>query len=323
MQNVISFMQKKILWGSIALIIVGLSIFVIATSIGKSKSDKSDKLRVVTTLFPLYSFAKEIGGDKVDVSLLLPPGVESHVYEPKPSDIVKINESDVFVYTGKYMERWAEDIIKGLSNEHLIIIDSSNGIKLAKGEDGEDVHGEKSGDGFDPHIWLDFNNAQIMVDGIMKAMIEQDPSNAVYYTNNANQYKKQLTVVDDNYRTTLLKCQSKEIVYGGHYAFGYMVRRYGLSYVAAQGFAPDSEPTANDLVALVKQIKKRGIQYIFYEELSSPKIAQTLSNETSAKMLLLNGAHNISKDDLASEVGFIGLMERNLDNLSLGLGCLK
>src|SRR4030042_3394042 len=113
------------------------------------------KLKVITTLFPLYDMAKRIGADKADVSLLLPPGVEAHSFEPKPSDIVKINEADIFVYTGKFMEPWAEDVIKGVANNNLIVVDASRGAKMVTGvfHDAEEPAGS-----LDPHIWLDFDN---------------------------------------------------------------------------------------------------------------------------------------------------------------------
>ncbi len=287
-----------------------------AVTISQKPKTGDHKLSVITTLFPLYDFANIIGGDKVNVVLLLPPGVESHSFEPKPSDVVKINESDFFVYTGKYMETWAEDIINGMTNKNVKVIDSSIGIQLAK--DDEHEH-----EGVDPHIWLGFDNAQIMVDNIANAFTEKDPDNAAYYKNNAGEYKSKLVALDNEYRTTLTKCESKDIVYGGHYAFGYLSKRYGLQYFAAQGISPDAEPTANDLISLVDQIRKNNIKYIFYEELTSPKISETLAKETGSRMLLLNAAHNLSKDDFENKVTYISIMEKNLNNLSIGLGCNK
>lgn len=337
--------MKKTLFvvGVIAIIVLG--IYAVSNIAQKPKSD-SRKITIVTTLFPLYDFAKNIGQDKVEVSLLLPPGVEAHTFEPKPSDIVKINESDLFVYTGKFMEPWAEDIIKGISGKDVKIVDTSAGIELMKEEE-EHEHEHEEGPheheetahqeeaehnhehehhrhgGVDPHVWLDFANAKIMVDNITKTLVEKDPANASYYQNNAQNYNEKLTKLDNDHKATLAKCQSKEIIYGGHYAFGYLAKRYGLSYTAAQGFSPDSEPTAKDLIELVEQIKKNNIKYVFYEELSSPKIAETLSQETGAQMLLLNGAHNLSKEDYENDATYISLMESNLKNLSTGLLCTK
>jgi len=282
------------------------------------ESSRMKKLKVITTLFPLYDMAKNIGADKADVSLLLPPGVEAHSFEPKPSDIVKINEADVFVYTGKFMEPWAEDVIKGAANKNLLVVDASRGIKMIPGvfHDADEPAGS-----LDPHIWLDFDNAKIMVKNILQAFQLKDGANKDFYEQKANDYNGKLTELDALYKKTLATCRDKEIVYGGHYAFGYMAKRYGLKYLAAQGVSPDSEPTANDLVRLVEQIKKDKIRYIFYEELTSPKIAETIAGETKTKMLLLNAAHNLSRDQFEQGLSFFDILKKDLENMRVGLEC--
>jgi zinc transport system substrate-binding protein len=318
-------MKKNIIVPIVILIIV-IGAIIVGLSLNNKKEVNGNKISVVTTLFPLYDFAREIGGDKVQVSLLLPPGVEAHAFEPKPSDIVMINESDLFVYTGKFMEPWIEDIIKGITNKNVKVIDSSVGIELMEEDTHEeDEHEEKHPhhDGVDPHIWLGFNNSQIMVSNIVKILAEKDPVNADFYNTNASLYIKKLSTLDESYKNTLSVCKTREVVYGGHYAFGYLAKRYNLEYVSAQGFSPDSEPTAKDMVTLIDQIKKGNINYIFYEELASPKIAETLSRETGAKLLLLNGAHNLSKEEMKNNVSFLSIMEKNLVNLKTGLGCSK
>jgi zinc transport system substrate-binding protein len=276
------------------------------------------KIRVVTTLFPLYDFARNIGRDKAEVSLLLPPGVEPHSFEPKPSNVVTINEADVFIYTGKFMEPWAENIIKGLSNKNLIVVDASRGTKMVPGvfRDQDEPAGS-----LDPHIWLDFDNAGVMVRNIAQAMEEKDPADKSFFQQNAEGYDRRLTELDSEFRASLSNCQDREIVYAGHYAFGYMTRRYGLKYMAAQGVSPDAEPTANDLVALIEQVKKDNLKYIFYEELTSPKIAETIANETHTQMLLLNAAHNVSKAQFDEGVSFLDILKTDLANLKTGLEC--
>jgi zinc transport system substrate-binding protein len=311
-------MNKKYIIGLSILVVLIVGSFVLFSNKKENVVSKS-KIKVVTTLFPLFDFVKEIGGDKVEVSLLLPPGVEAHSFEPKPSDIIKINESDVFAYTGKFMEPWAEDIIKGVTNKEVSFVNTSDGINLMKLTEGmpDEAHG------IDPHIWLDFDNNKIMVDIITKALVEKDPSNSSFYQKNATEYKNKLANLDDQYKSGLTKCENKEIVYGGHYAFGYLANRYNLKYLAAQGLAPDSEPTANDLIKLVEQVKKNNIKYVFYEEMTTPKIAETIANETNAKMLLLNAAHNVTKEDIENNVSFLSIMNENLINLKTGLVCSK
>ena len=276
------------------------------------------RVKVVTTLFPLYDMARSIGADQAEVTLLLPPGAEAHSFEPKPSDIVKVGEADVFVYTGKFMEPWAADVVKAAAGNHLVVVDASRDTKMIPGvfHDRDEPAGS-----LDPHIWLDFDNAKQMVRNIAEALEAKDSANRALYERRTDDYSRELTVLDSAYRTTLAACKTREIVYGGHYAFGYMAARYGLKYLAAQGVSPDAEPTAQDLARLVEQIRKDKVKYVFYEELTSPKIAQTIAGETDAKLLLLNAAHNVTKDQLEQGLTFFDILRANLANLKTGLEC--
>jgi zinc transport system substrate-binding protein len=304
------------------LAVAGVIVALAATHFLKTADILADraqhKINVITTLFPLYDMAKNIGGDETDVSLLLPAGAEAHSFEPKPSDIIKINEADVFVYTGKFMEPWAEDIIKSVTNKNLVIVDTSRGTRMIRGV----FHDEDEPAGsLDPHIWLDFDNAKTMVRNISQALEAKDIANKDFYKRKADDYINKLTELDSAYKTALASCKDREIVYGGHYAFGYLANRYGLKYLAAQGVSPDAEPTVRDLANLVEQIKRNKIKYIFYEELTSPKIAETIASETNVRMLLLNAAHNVSKDQLEQDISFFEILKADLDNLKIGLEC--
>ena len=299
-------------------IIVGGLIVLSQIKRTKQKTIGAGKITIVTTLFPLYDMAKNIGADKADVSLLVPPGTEPHTFEPKPSDIIKINEADCFVYTGRFMEPWAEDIIKGVMNKKLIVVDASKGTRMIPAVFS---HKKEARGALDPHIWLDFDNAKIMAKNIADALAAADPADKAFFQQRADAYNTKLIELDAAFRKTLSTCKSKEIVYGGHYAFGYLAKRYGLRYLAAQGVAPDAEPTAKDLVRLVEQIKKNNIHYVFYEELTSPKIAETLARETHAKILLLNAAHNVTKDQFERGVSLFEILNTDLEQLKIGLEC--
>ncbi len=312
--------------------------------------DTKGKVEVVTTLFPTYDFAKQIGKDKVNVSLLLPPGVESHTFEPKPQDIVRITKADVFIYTGKFMEPWAEDMIKGVSNKNLVVVDASKGIELSGEEDhdeelehhgeegkhheeGEDHEGEEHAEhqaeehghqhgGKDPHIWLDLANAQVMVNTITQALAQKDPKNRAFYLNNAKEYNEKLADLDKRFKETLSTCKHKTIIYGGHFAFGYFAKRYGLEHVSPyDGFSPNAEPSPKAIAELINKLKRLGIKYIYFEELLDPKVARVISQETGARLELLHGAHNVSKDELSRGRTFIDIMEDNLKKLRVGLEC--
>lgn len=302
----------------------------------EEKAETAQRIQIITTLFPLYDFAKNIGQDKAEVVLLLPPGIEPHSFEPKPEDIVRINKADLFIYTGKYMERWADDILKGLDHKSLVVVDSSQGISLMeeKGEH-EHKHGEKHANQegrkphpqegrhheIDPHFWLDFENAQKMVDSILEGLVKKDPNNKELYRTNAEQYKSKLYDLDQKFRQTLSRCKKKAFVHAGHFAFGYLAKRYGLHYLAAYGFSPDAEPSPKKLIELTKALKRYGLNHIYYEELIIPRVAETISKETGATLLMLQGAHNLAKEEFERGVTFISLMEGNLKNLEIGLQC--
>ncbi len=310
---------------SCILICLTLVLAVFCRSVEPGETPQGQKrLKIVASLFPLYDFAKNVGKDKADVILLMPPGMEPHSFEPKPADIILLNKTDIFIYTNRYMEPWAAAILKGLDNKALVVVDSSKGLELIKGSE-EGHHHEadhEESEGMDPHVWLDFSNAMKMVDTIAGAFAQKDPDNGAYYRANAEAYKAQLAVLDKKFVETLSRCAHREIVSGGHNTFGYLARRYRLKFVSAySGFSPDAEPTSRDLIELTKTLRQHGLSYIFYEELLSPGIAETISRETGAKLLMLHGAHNISRDDLQKGVTFISLMNRNLENLRTGLQC--
>ncbi len=305
------------------IIAVALALMVAVAGMSCSKREKppteAHKLTIVTSLFPLYDFVKNIGREKVEVNLLMPPGVEPHSFEPKPADIANLNKADIFIYTNKYMEPWAANIIKGMDSSHTLIIDSSKGIKfIEESEEDSDSHGHE---GMDPHIWLDLGNAIKMVDNISEGLIQRDPANKDFYRKNAAEYKAELETLDKKFQTGLSSCKKKTFINGGHFAFGYLARRYGLTYMSAYGFSPDAEPTPGQLIKISKLLEQQGLKYIFYEELITPRVADTLARETGAQLLFLHGAHNISKEEFEKGTSFVKIMEQNLANLETGLEC--
>jgi zinc transport system substrate-binding protein len=292
----------------------------------KSK-ESGRKISVVTTLFPLYDFARNICGDKADVTLLLPPGVEAHSFEPKPADLVTISKADVFIYTNPVMEPWATKLLKGVAQPSLCVVDASLGAAMLTA--GKQSHEEKDhaceehdhAGSVDPHLWLDFKNAAIMVDNLAAAISAKDSANANYYKAKAAAYKAELQKLDTEFSSGLTNCEKRTFLHGGHYAFGYLANRYGLTYRSAQAVNPDAEPTPSTIAELLKMVKADGLKYVYAEELVSPRISDMIAKETGVKILMLHGAHNISKDDLSGGATFIGLMRKNLESLRVGLLC--
>jgi zinc transport system substrate-binding protein len=288
-------------------------------------------LQVVTTLFPLYDFARNVGGERAQVTLLLPPGVEPHSFEPRPKDILRINQADVFVYTGSFMEPWAAAIIKGVDESKLVVVDASEGAAVepetegAPAEEGESRHDTRREgshkEPIDPHIWLDLGNAQKMVDNICAGCVRKDPGNKAFYEKNAEAYKAKLAGLDRQFKEGLAQCETRLFVHGGHYAFNYLARRYRLTYVSAYGFSPDAEPSPRHLAEMVRTIRRRNVKYVFYEELLQPRVAETLARETHVLLLPLNGGHNVTAEEMRKGVTFISLLEQDLNNLRKGLRC--
>jgi zinc transport system substrate-binding protein len=291
----------------------------------EERGGRKARLQVETTLFPLYDFAKNVCGPKGDVRLILPPGVEPHSFEPKPGDVLKINKADIFVYTGDFMEPWAAAIIKGARRGDLIVVDASRGAALRR-ESADEGPAGRGPDGtgragVDPHLWLDLDNAQVMVDNILAGVVRKDPRNRSFYEKNAAAYKAKLRELDEKFRKGLASCETRLFVHGGHYAFNYLAHRYNLSYVSLYGFSPDAEPSPRHLADVVQEIRRRKINYIFYEELLQPRMAETIAHETGVQLLSLNGGHNVTKEELQKGATFISLLESDLENLKVGLQC--
>jgi len=318
---------------TLLLFIFSLAVSMVISSCARQEEKKPERTRlvVVATLFPLYDFAKNVAGERAEVTLLLPPGAEPHGFEPKPADFVRLNKADVFLYTSPDMEPWASDILKGLQNRALEVVNTSRGIITGEGRE-EDQHrhdrqvkpipGHHSRSGAaDPHIWLDFRNAVTMVENIRDGLVKKDPAGKDVYEKNAASTIGQLQALDERFRRGLQNCEKKVLVNGGHFAFDYMAKRYGFRYVSVYGISPDAEPTAATLAKLTRLIRENRLGYLFHEELISPRVAETLAGETGTTLLKLYPAGNISKEQFDRGDSFITLMDRNLESLKTGLQC--
>jgi len=283
------------------------------------EAPSAGKIRVVATIYPLYEFAREVGKDRADVTQMIPPGVEAHTYEPKPSDIVRVSESDVLVINGAGLEKWARDMIAEAGNERLRVVDSSLHANLLPAS-GDGPQAQAPG-GSDPHIWLDFQNDQMIVDAIADAMSGADPPNRDYYIANADAYKSKLENLDASYAEDLRSCENREYITGGHRAFGYLDRRYNLTELAAYGTSPDSEPSPRRIRALADIAREHRLGYVYVERLVSPKAGEALAAEVDAKTLILDPGHNIAPSQLNTGEDFISIMRVNLVNLRIGLVC--
>lgn len=279
-----------------------------------SSTNNSPQISIIASLFPWYDLSREIGGDRVTVKLLLPPGVEAHAFEPTPSDMITLSKAKLFLYTGDYMEPWVQDILDSLDGSAPQ--SSALGADLATIADDDEEEG-----GFDPHIWLDPILMSKAAGRLAQALGKIDPDNKAYYNQRLENYQNRLEKLDADYRSTLAKCKQKDFIYAGHYAFGYLANRYGLQYQAAQGFSPDAESSPKKLSDLLTTLKNDKADYIFAEELDNSQLAESLAKDAGVEILILNSAHNVSKDDIKAGLTYEQIMKNNLKQLSIGLKC--
>ena len=333
--------MKKIIRFAISLcLIVTLMATASGCNIGKYADLDDSKPLIVTTLFPQYDFARQLVKDKAEVVLLLSPGVESHDFEPTPSDIILINKADLFIYTGDEMEPWVAKILDSIDNKDLAIIDVSEGVETICEEENREhnhVHDEniQSGNiilesdehsghdhshGADPHIWTSPVNAMKMVENIQKALVEIDSENASFYETNAHEYIHSLEELDSQFRQIVSESDSKTIYFGGRFAMSYFAHEYGLNYVAAfDSCQAESEPSARLIVKIIDLMRKENVTYIFHEEMTDPKAARIIAEEIDGEALLLHSCHNISKAEMAAGATYLSLMEQNVTNIRKAL----
>lgn len=279
---------------------------------------ESDKPNVIVTLFPQYDMVRTIAQDKVNLEFLLPAGVEPHAYEPTPSTLIKINESDLFIYTSNDMETWISNLFNELDESGPIVVNTSTGVELIS-HDGEDEHGGEESE-LDPHYWLDPLNAKIMVENVTNGLIEMDPENKDFYQTNAKNYLLELDTLDKEFIDLFDRVKLNKIIYGGHFAFGYLAHRFNIEILSPYtGYSPDAEPSVSSLSELIDVMNANQIKIIFYEELIDPKIARTISEQTGAEIEVLHGAHNLSAEEMEQGLTYFDVMRSNIAKLKVAL----
>lgn len=318
------------------ILIITLSLFITSCT-NQLKPQVSDedkgKLKVYASIYPMYDFAKKIGKDKIDVKLMVPPGAEPHHWEPTAKLMAELKKADVFIYNGINMEMWVDKVIGSLNNENLIVVEASKGIDLLKfdnyeseiynheghgHEEGheeheEDKHEHHHGE-YDPHVWLDPIRAIKQAENIKNALIKADEENKKFYEENFNEFAKKLRDLDRKYKEGLSDRKTDYIVVA-HAAFGYMADRYGLEQISISGLSPQEEPSAAKMARISELVREHGVKYIFFETLTSPKLAEVIAKETGAKTAVLNPIGGLTKEDIDKGKDYISAMEENLEVL--------
>jgi len=272
-----------------------------------STPTNNHKISVLTSFYPLFEFTKQVGGDKVDVSLLVPPGVEPHDWEPTITDLQLMQQADVIVINGIGFENWIDKIDS--INSNVLVVDTSSGISIIKTADivhNEDISG-------DPHIWLNPITAKIQVQNIADSLIVIDPKNQKYYLENRDLYLTKLDSLDSKIRNELASCNNDFIAF--HKAFLYFADEYGLvQHTIIDSNNPHAEPTPKTLEQIINLAREKNIDIIFTEEAVDTRTSQVVANEIGGKVLILSPLE-IGDDD----TNYIQKMEENLSNLKEAL----
>ncbi|MDR2051839.1 MAG: metal ABC transporter substrate-binding protein [Treponema sp.] len=287
----------------------------------KDAGTSNGKINVVATIFPPYDFVREIAGDKVNLTMLLPPGAESHSFEPTPQDIIKVQNCDVFIYVGGESDAWVERILESMDTSRIEIITLMDCVEVVEelvveGMQEEEEEEEAEGPEYDEHVWTSPRNAKLIVRKIADVLKQRDTSNAAVYEQNAASYLAKLTDLDASFQDMINGAKRKTFIFGDRFPFRYFADAYGLSYFAAfPGCSTETECSAATVAFLVDKVRSEKIPVVFHIELSNEKIADTICEETGAKKLLLHAVHNVSKRDFDRGANYYDLMTQNVKNL--------
>ncbi|NLA82481.1 MAG: zinc ABC transporter substrate-binding protein [Clostridiaceae bacterium] len=311
------------------LIILVLGLLLSACGQPKPGQSPGDKLEVVTTIFPPYDFVRQLGGQMLEVSMLLPPGSESHTYEPTPREVARIASCDLFIYNGGISDSWVERLLDAAEIDRDKTVRMMDFVELLE-ESHEGIldHDHDHDDEpiphlheYDEHIWTSPKNALLIVSGIADRLVQADPDNARVYQDNLQDYKARLQALDQAFQEVVDQGKRREIIVADRFPLIYFTSHYGLDYTAAfPGCAAETDPKPRTVAGIIDRVKAEAIPYIFYIEFSNEKLADLVVEETGAQKLLFHTAHNVAKEDLDKGASYLSIMEANLENLKRGLG---
>lgn len=296
---------------------------------GDSTSTDSDKLSIVTTIFPEYDWVAQIVGDKadaIDLTLLLDNGVDLHSYQPTADDIVKISSCDLFIYVGGESDAWVDDALKEAINKDMIVIDllevlgdSVKEEEVVEGMEAEDEEEEEEGPEYDEHVWLSLRNAVILVKTIEEAIAKLDADNADAYKTNADSFIEKLEALDEEYKNTVENAKYKTLLFGDRFPFRYMTDDYGLEYYAAfVGCSAESEASFETISFLAGKVDELGLPAVVALEGTDHRIAETVIASTknkSAEIVSMDSMQSVTSADVENGTSYLSIMEKNLSVL--------
>ena len=294
---------------------------------------------MVTTIFPYYDFARQVAGDRIDLRLAVPAGMDSHSFEPTPADMRLIQEADLLISNGGEMEHWLSEVLEAIDAPDLEKITMMDYVETfeeilvegmeeaAHSHDHDHEHVDSLGDDgheeeieYDEHIWTSPKNAMVIVEEIRDKLTQMDPDGASVYEENAEVYLEKLSRLDQEFEQVAADEKRNMIIIGGKFPFRYLAEAYGFEYRAAfSGCSSDTEPSARTIAYLIDRVKEYDIPVVYYLELSSTRVAEIIGEETGADILLLHSCHNVTRREFDAGVTYLELMEQNVENLRKGL----
>jgi len=307
----------------IAILIVTYPSFFDQTKIKQNSMgnlSETTKLKVAASFFPLYEFARNVGGNKAEVYSFLPIGEEPHSWEPSIQQIEKVKRTKIFIYNGAGMEAYVSNFISSGEFSNVTFVKATEGISLIKADSVENDKEILAEGGLDPHVWNDPIYAEQEVINIKNAMKKADPANSQYYEDNANAYLTKLATLDSNIKSGLSNCK-KDTFVSFHNAFNYFSNRYGIHDVWISGMAPESDVPPQDIQKIIQVAKNKNVKVIFSEDLVDPRLANTLADEVGAQVMILSPLEGINQTELQEGKTYLDKWYQNLHNLRTALEC--
>ena len=272
-----------------------------------------DRLKVVATFSIIGDVVKNVGGDRVDLTMLVGPNADAHVYSPTPTDARKLADAKLIVVNGLGFEGWIDRLVKASGSKAPIVV-AANGVKPRRMADS---HGHSHGS--DPHAWQSVANVKLYATNIRNGLIAADPAGKTAYEANATAYLAKLDALDREVRDAVAKIPAeRRRVITTHDAFGYFQDAYGLEFIAPQGVSTESEASAKDVARIIAQIKRQKIPALFMENISDPRLLKRIADETGAK-----AGGTLYSDALTDQKGpaptYIDLIRHNLKQIAAAL----
>ncbi|MGO4887030.1 metal ABC transporter substrate-binding protein [Anaerobacillus sp. MEB173] len=325
-------------------------------TVDENLAEVVEPLKIYTTIFPLEDFTNKIGGEYVNVMNVVPVGADAHTFEPTAKTMVEVAEADAFIYNGAGIEGFADALINSVENEKVEIVKASEGVAFtdyvhddSHGEDEnahddhahedddhaheDDDHGHEQDDehshkedehddhehgDLDPHVWLDPILAITLAENIKEVLVDLMPEAAEEFEANFIEVKEELEALDAEFQEMASEV-SHDTFLVSHAAYGYWTERYGIKQIGISGLSPTNEPSQKQLQEIIKYAEEYGINYVFFEQNVSSKVAEVVKGEIGAEALRIHNLEAVTQEDIDNQEDYFSLMRKNIEALRTAL----